>query len=49
MAEAATVLAKDVDPAAIVDLELGKAQVRIGAKLARAADELMGTLIDTLS
>jgi hypothetical protein len=49
MAEAATVLAKDVDPAAIVELELGKAQVKIGAKLARAADEMMGTLIDTLA
>lgn len=49
MAEAATVLATDVDPAAIVELELGKAQVAMGAKVARAYDEMMGTLIDTLA
>ncbi|NBA96358.1 pyrroloquinoline quinone biosynthesis protein PqqE [Pseudomonas sp. R5(2019)] len=30
-----------------VELSLGKAQVELGGKLAKASDEMLGTLIDT--
>jgi hypothetical protein len=49
MARAATAITKDIDPAAVVELELGKTQVRLGVALARAADDMTGTLIDTLA
>ena len=31
----------------VADLSVGKAQVELGAKVVRTADEMVGTLIDT--
>jgi hypothetical protein len=49
MAVAAQKLATELSPEAMVDLALGKTQVRVGTVLARTADDMTGTLIDELA
>ncbi len=45
---AGKVLTQDVDPEAIVELKLAKAQVKASAKVVKHIDEMVGTLIDAL-
>lgn len=49
MLRASERLVADVEPAAIVDRELGEAQLLAAAEVARSYDEMMGTLVDTIA